>query len=117
MLIVLGGCSNGNEVAGTGSSTGNAKIAGVILSEDGTPAANSVVYLIPENYNPIEKNHSDEIMIDTVDSDGYYSFEFEDSTSDAYNIDAMGIAEYLDITLMAEYLLLMLMKMIWIQVI
>ncbi len=92
MLIVLGGCSNGNEVAGTGSSTGNAKIAGVILSEDGTPAANSVVYLIPENYNPIEKNHSDEIMIDTVDSDGYYSFEFEDSTSDAYNIDAMGIA-------------------------
>lgn len=91
MLVILGGCSNGNDVAGTGSSTGNAKIAGVILSEDGTPAANSVVYLIPENFNPIKNNHSEMIMIDTANSDGYYSFEFEDSTSDFYNIDAMGI--------------------------
>lgn len=90
MLIILGGCSNGNDVAGTGSSTGNAKIAGVILSEDGTPASNSVVYLIPDDYNPIENRSVVEIRVDTADSEGFYSFEMED-TLDSYNVDAMGI--------------------------
>lgn len=91
MLVVLSGCSNGNDVAGTGSSTGNAKIVGTILSEDGTPAAQSIVYLIPEDYNPVLDIDSIEIDVDTADSEGRYSFDLEDTLS-VFNIDAKGIS-------------------------
>lgn len=91
MLILFSGCSNGDNVAGTGSSTGNAKIVGTLLSIDGTPAANSVVYLIPVDYNPVKDSGIVDILVDTVESDGQYTFDVED-TSVYYNIDAKGVA-------------------------
>src|SRR5512133_40113 len=43
-------CSSSGSLTGTGSQSGNGRIAGVALSPDGTPAANAVVRVRLQNY-------------------------------------------------------------------
>ena len=80
-LLLLESCSSGNDVAGTGSSTGNANVGATISGyvTDGELPAKSIVQLIPADYNPKTGNNNSDVYADTTDSLGYYSFALPDT--------------------------------------
>ena len=80
-------CSIG-DVAGTGSSTGNAKVSGVVLDKNCNPAQNTFVYFVPETYNPDEDEPITYSLIDTTDEEGRYGFSISDSGK-TYNLYAV----------------------------
>ncbi len=92
LLIVLAliiGCSvNPSDTAGGTTDTGNAVIAGIMVDSMDNPVEGTIVSLIPEDYNPV-LNSSDEIVTDTTDSEGRYSFIMEDSLPATFNIGAV----------------------------
>lgn len=65
-------CSPG--ISGGGSEAGNAKIAGMIIDKDGNPAANTIVKLLPSEYNPVTDEPIADSCIDTTDTNGLYHF-------------------------------------------
>jgi ligand-binding sensor domain-containing protein len=87
-VISLVACSGPGEVAGTGSSTGNAKIGGIIKDKNDKYADNTIVYLIPEGYNPVNQLALPDNFIDTTNSCGRYSFH-DHEMEETYNILAV----------------------------
>jgi hypothetical protein len=78
-------CSDGNRLAGAGSETRNGiVIVGKLHSDDGSPARNSVVKLIRDDYDPVADNGLQGSFIDTTDSAGAFRFRRVDSGS--YNV-------------------------------
>lgn len=80
-------CSIG-DVAGTGSSTGNAKVVGKVLDKYCNPAQNAFVYLVPVSYNPVVEESFPDSLIDTTDEDGNYDFPISGSGK-TYNLFAV----------------------------
>jgi hypothetical protein len=83
-------CSSGADVAGTGNSTGNGVVAGIIIHESGEPAENTEVKLLPVEFNPVEDTQSAD-MHDTTGSDGAY--EIRGIPGIHYNIIALHLSE------------------------
>lgn len=79
-------CSNPGISAG-GSEAGNAKIAGMIIDKNGLPAANTIVILLPSDYNPINGEPIADSCIDTTDSNGVYHFTVAENHT--YSIEAV----------------------------
>jgi hypothetical protein len=88
-------CSSGGSLTGTGSQSGNGRIAGVAYSPDGTPAANAVVRVRLQNYtavNALEKSLSEwrdlrtdatgRFTVDSLDT-GLYYVEVNDEKTNA----------------------------------
>ena len=73
-LSLLLRCSGGTEVAGTGNSTGNGVVAGIILHESGEPAADTEVKLLPQDFNPA-RDMLATAALDTTDLLGAYSVQ------------------------------------------
>ena len=82
-LDPLAGGSTDTELGGT--------IVGIILNENGDPAYNAQVKLIPSNYNPVIDQPVPDSLIDTTDSSGFYSFTFTDTGT--YNIQAVHLSQ------------------------
>ncbi len=74
--VVLTSCSSDSgDIAGTGSSVGNAKIAGVVVTEGKEGVLpNTPVYLIPSNYS-VKSATKFAKFIDTTDEFGTFSFD------------------------------------------
>lgn len=87
-IITLVGCAGPGDISGSGSSTGNAKICGIIKDKEGKYAKNTVVYLIPEGYNPVSQMALTDRFIDTTTKCGRYSF-YVNEMDKTYNIHAM----------------------------
>lgn len=68
-------CSSSDIAGGSGAETGNAKIAGVIIDSEGSPAAGVEVFLYPVQYNPVVDTPSGYPIIDTTDRCGTYNFK------------------------------------------
>lgn len=88
IIFLLLQCTT-NQIAGTGSSTGNAKILGLILENNGAGASHTIVSLIPDGYNPVKDNEIPFIQFDTTDAQGRYQFMKADSG--LYNLHAENI--------------------------
>lgn len=73
--------------SGGGSEAGNARITGMISDNDGTPAANTIVTLLPSDYNPVTDAPIADSCIDTTGADGYYSFTVAENCT--YSIEAV----------------------------
>lgn len=84
-ILFLLKCSPG--ISGGGSEAGNAKIAGVIIDKDGVPAANTIVTLLPSDYNPVTGTPIADSCIDTTDSNGIYHFTVAENKT--YSIEAV----------------------------
>jgi len=65
--------SCGNMVGG-GDDFPNSKVSGAVLNSDMTPAARTMVCLIPETHDPVSDPPIVSSHIDTTDSSGNYSF-------------------------------------------
>jgi hypothetical protein len=88
-VLICMACSNLMNIAGSGSSTGNAKVSGSIVTESGSPATATLVQCIPQNYDPGNNQSQSEILLDTTSEGGYYEFIVFDSVR--YNIQAVNL--------------------------
>lgn len=79
------------EVAGTISHVGNAKISGTIIDNQGTPASNAQVRLVPADFNPVVNGGIPDSLIDTTGESGDYVLYAPDSG--LYNIEAIHLNE------------------------
>jgi len=68
---------------GTGTQTGNTKVAGVLHNTDGTRAAGAKVACIPRNHNPYDGSHSGG---DSTTTDDTGAYKFKTMSADTYNI-------------------------------
>ncbi len=88
--MLLTRCSMPTTVAGGGSDT---EVSGKIVNEQGDPAPNTVVQLIPNDFNPYKDAALlDSLPVDTTDSTGAYCFHSID-TGGIYNIQALHLTE------------------------
>jgi hypothetical protein len=71
--IVLLRCS-GTNVAGGGTIETTNGIVGLVRNSDDTPAANSIVKLFPDDYDPVAGDALGVDFIDTADAKGTYRF-------------------------------------------
>ncbi len=87
-LVWMLSCSSGADIAGTGSSTGNAKVVGIITNENNAPVSDAYVYFIPTGYNPCLGSQLPDSLRDTTDAEGRFSLPAVDSGS-SYNLYAL----------------------------
>ncbi|NLD93227.1 MAG: DUF2341 domain-containing protein [Fibrobacter sp.] len=69
-------CSSGN-LAGAGSETTNS-LTGTVASLNGQPVASTIVYLIPSDFNPLQRELS-ALASDTTGDNGKFSFDSIDA--------------------------------------
>jgi hypothetical protein len=86
-IVLTAACSSGN-LAGAGSETTNS-LTGIIANQNGQPATNTVVYLIPSDYNPSQGELSS-LSSDTTEESGIFTFDSIDAG--IYNLIARNIA-------------------------
>jgi hypothetical protein len=79
-------CSNLSGVGG-GSDVGNGIVSGRLVNGDGTPAAASIVTLVPYLYNPATDAGFSYCMTDTTDANG--GFLLSQTANGTYNIQAV----------------------------
>jgi len=91
-IFSLLNCSNPSISTG-GSEAGNAKIAGRIIDKDGYPAANTIVTILPSDYNPLTNEPIPDSCIDTTDTNGTYHFTVAENH--VYSIEAIQQQSYL----------------------
>ncbi len=76
--------------AGGVSESGNPVVTGYIKQKNNSPAPNTVVRLIPADYNPVNDSALSDSLIDTTDSQG--RFAITSSKKGLFNIEATHIA-------------------------
>jgi hypothetical protein len=74
IILSLCKCGIGPDFAGGSTNTSNARIAGVLINNDGTKASQAIVYLIPSDYIPGISQSSPIRQAVTNDS-GVYTFD------------------------------------------
>lgn len=84
-------CSLVVSSGGAGETT-NGYVVGIIVDEDGKPAANTKITLIPSNFNPVIHGTIADSARDTTDSDGRYRVAFTNSHP-VYNLEALHLEE------------------------
>jgi hypothetical protein len=60
------------DLGGGTSTSENGFVAGIVVTEEGKPASETEVVILPADFNPIK--NTDSIAIDTTDSSGAYAF-------------------------------------------
>jgi hypothetical protein len=83
VIAVLFHCSGDRLAGGSGSDVGNGRIEGRLIANDGTPASDAIVTLVPVNYNPVTMPRSD-VMAVIANEAGEYVFS--SVRNDRYNI-------------------------------
>jgi hypothetical protein len=91
-LAVLFQCERLPTIAGGGGTdVSNAKVSGIIVKADGTPADHAQVMIIAASYDPLSGAPIADSLTDTTDSSGVFTFTRVDSGT--YNVQAMFAAE------------------------
>jgi hypothetical protein len=81
-------CADHIDVNAGSSVSGNAKVAGLLYDENGNPAKNAQVAILPVDYNPRRDTALPPAYNAVTDTSGAYSFDIADSGT--YNIFAIG---------------------------
>lgn len=76
-LLNLFSCGTG-DVTGT-SETGNAKMAGTVVTNKGEPVEGLILTLLPKSYSVVEQGIPASEYLDTTNSEGEYCFSLENS--------------------------------------
>ena len=90
LIGALVSCST-SPLAGNSSEITNGYVVGSIINIDGSPASNTVVRLVPADYDPVKGPPLPESLIDTTNQYGEYSFTISDTGN--FNIQAVHLSE------------------------
>jgi hypothetical protein len=91
LALCICACTGFTPLAGGGTDIDNAKISGRILTEQGIPASNIQVTLLPALFDPIKDSATAGRFRDTSDELGY--FNFTNVPSGPYNIESLHLVQ------------------------
>lgn len=84
------GCSSDSQVAGNSAETGSPELAGVLMLDDGKPAAYAKVQCVPGNYNIIAASEAEQVLPSAfeTETDENGNYEFDSIPSGNFSLEA-----------------------------
>lgn len=84
------GCSSDSRVAGNSAETGSPELAGVLVLDNGKPAARTKVQCVPGNYNIIAASEADQVLPSAfeTETDENGNYEFDTIPSGSFSLEA-----------------------------
>ena len=84
------GCSSNSQVAGNSAETGSPELAGVLMLDDGKPAAYAKVQCVPGNYNIIAASEAEQVLPSAfeTETDENGNYEFDSIPSGNFSLEA-----------------------------
>lgn len=84
------GCSSNSQVAGNSAETGSPELAGVLMLDDGKPAAYAKVQCVPGNYNIIAASEAEQVLPSAfeTETDENGNYEFDTIPSGSFSLEA-----------------------------
>ncbi|MBR4916563.1 MAG: carboxypeptidase regulatory-like domain-containing protein [Fibrobacter sp.] len=74
MIAAFWGCSSDDHVAGNSAETGSPELAGILVFEDGEPAAQADVQCVPQNFD-VTKEILPNAFVTETDAEGHYRLD------------------------------------------
>lgn len=89
-VALLVGCSSNSQVAGNSAETGSPELAGVLMLDDGKPAAYAKVQCVPGNYNIIAASEAEQVLPSAfeTETDENGNYEFDSIPSGNFSLEA-----------------------------
>ena len=75
LMAAFWGCSSDDNVAGNSAETGSPELAGILVFEDGSPAAHADVQCVPQGFDVMEGDVLPDAFITEADADGRYRLD------------------------------------------
>lgn len=91
LLAAFGtGCSSDSHVAGNSAETGSPELAGILVLDNGKPAARTKVQCVPGNYNIIAASEAEQVLPSAfeTETDENGNYEFDSIPSGNFNLEA-----------------------------
>ena len=89
-MAFFAGCSSDSDVAGNSAETGSPELAGILVLDNGKPAARTKVQCVPSGYNILAASKAEQVLpsaFETVtDENGNY--EFDSIPSGSFTLEA-----------------------------
>jgi hypothetical protein len=84
------GCSSDSQVAGNSAETGSPELAGILVLDNGKPAARTKVQCVPGNYNIIAASEADQVLPSAfeTETDENGNYEFDTIPSGSFSLEA-----------------------------
>ncbi len=75
LIAAFWGCSSDDHVAGNSAETGSPELAGILVFEDGSPAAHADVQCVPQGFDVMEGDVLPDAFVTETDDDGRYRLD------------------------------------------
>lgn len=75
LMVAFWGCSSDDHVAGNSAETGSPELAGILVFEDGSPAAHADVQCVPQGFDVMEGDVLPDAFVTETDDDGRYRLD------------------------------------------
>ena len=75
LMAAFWGCSSDDHVAGNSAETGSPELAGILVFEDGSPAAHADVQCVPQGFDVMEGDILPDAFVTETDDDGRYRLD------------------------------------------
>ena len=84
------GCSSDSQVAGNSAETGSPELAGILVLDNGKPAARTKVQCVPGNYNIIAASEAEQVLPSAfeTETDENGNYEFDTIPSGSFSLEA-----------------------------
>ena len=84
------GCSSDSRVAGNSAETGSPELAGILVLDNGKPAARTKVQCVPGNYNIIAASEAEQVLPSALETetDENGNYEFDTIPSGSFSLEA-----------------------------
>ena len=84
------GCSSDSRVAGNSAETGSPELAGILVLDNGKPAARTKVQCVPGNYNIIAASEAEQVLPSAfeTETDENGNYEFDSIPAGSFSLEA-----------------------------
>lgn len=84
------GCSSDSQVAGNSAETGSPELAGILVLDNGKPAARTKVQCVPGDYNIVAASEADQVLPSAfeTETDENGNYEFDTIPSGSFSLEA-----------------------------
>ena len=84
------GCSSDSRVAGNSAETGSPELAGILVLDNGKPAARTKVQCVPGNYNIIAASEAEQVLPSAfeTETDENGNYEFDTIPAGSFSLEA-----------------------------
>ena len=89
-MAFFAGCSSDSHVAGNSAETGSPELAGILVLDNGKPAARTKVQCVPGNYNIIAASEAEQVLPSAfeTETDENGNYEFDTIPSGSFSLEA-----------------------------